>query len=198
MTLRIMLMGLVASMGIELPSEADVSSWTRSGRDWVGARMVDLSGPSVEADRADAEPTDCQQASMPAGSPVIAVAEDSVASDDMAFEAVSAGMAADFTADLLTMQVEEPPSESVPVTLASDEAPAVGLPDGEEMMSLATPADEAEAQTQAVESGDEPIEVNETTSHLERISSAVRLTREAVQAWTTLMRESTEDGCEAR
>ena len=196
MTLRIMLMGLVASMGIELPSEADVSSWTRSGRDWVGARVVDLSGPSVEADRADAGPTDCHQASMPAGSPAIAVAEDSVGSDDMAFEAVSAGMAADFTADLLTMQVEGPPSESVPVTLASDEAPAVGLPDGEEMMSLAATADEAEAQV--VESGDEPIEVNETTSRLERVSSAVRLTREAVQAWATLMQESTEEGCEAR
>jgi hypothetical protein len=188
MTLRIMLLGLVASMGIELPSGAEVTSWTRSGRDWVAATWADLPGSCVGADPADAGPTDCHQASKQTGSPVIAVAEDCRTSDDMVFEAVSEGMAADFSADLLTMQAEESPSETAAVMLSSDEPPAVGLPDGEESMTLAVPADEAEA----VEPDEE---TDESPSHLDRVSSAVRLTREAVQAWASLIQESAEEGC---
>jgi hypothetical protein len=187
MTLRIMLLGLVASMGIELPSGADISSWTRSGRDWVASRLGDLPGPYVEADRADAGPTDCHQAGRPTESPVVAVAEDCGIAADLAFEAVSEAMAADFSADLLTMQAEESPSETAPVMLSSDEPPAVGLPDGEETMTLAVPADEAEA----VEPDEE---TSESHSCLDRVSSAVRLTREAVQAWATLIQESAEGG----
>ena len=194
MTLRIMLLGLVASMGIELPSDADVSSWTRSGRDWVNARLVDLSGRSVEADPADAGPADCHQASTPTGSPVVAVAEDSTASADNAFEAVSGAMAADFSADLMAIQAEESSTEAAPVALVVLETPAVGLPDGEETMCQAARADEAEA----VGPGEPTIESDESPSRLERVSSAVRLTREAVHAWAALIEESAEEDCSNR
>ena len=38
MTLRIMLMGLVASLGFELPSGADVSGWAKAGAAWARRR----------------------------------------------------------------------------------------------------------------------------------------------------------------
>ena len=62
MTLRIMLAGLVASMGLELPGGPDVSPWMRSGLDWVHARLADPSGPAFEANRPETELTDYRQA----------------------------------------------------------------------------------------------------------------------------------------
>src|SRR3954447_20208362 len=59
MALRIILMGLVASMGFELPGGLEVSAWAGPTPDQVCARQCIPSGPTVEADRPDVGPTDC-------------------------------------------------------------------------------------------------------------------------------------------
>ena len=101
MTLRIMLVSLVASLGLELPSDHDLACWSRSGREWVAARLADFSGPGLEADQPAAE-----VAAEPDATPVIA--EVVKADDDRTFEVASEAMAADFAADLLAIQVENP------------------------------------------------------------------------------------------
>ena len=195
MTLRIMLLGLVASMGIELPSGADVSCWTRSGRDWVAARLVDRSGSGVEADRADVPPTDCRQAEEGIESP--GVARGVEASDDIAFEAVAEGMAADFAADLMAMTEDGPSSEESPSSLAQTEASGANPPEAEELASLALPMIEVDAVGEEDPASEAIAETEEVPSRADRVSSAVRLTREAVQAWVSLVQDPHEDACPA-
>src|SRR3954453_5202836 len=84
-TLRIMLVGLVASLGFELPSDNDLSRWSRSGREWVAARLAGFPGPPVEADQPVVETAD-----VPTASPTFAEVPD--ANTDRSFEAASAAM----------------------------------------------------------------------------------------------------------
>ena len=195
MTLRIMLLGLVASMGFELPSGAQVSCWTQSGRDWVLATAADRSVPEVEADRPDAGLADCHQAEAPAPIERSIVAVEPKADDDSAFVAASEAMAADFAADLMTMREERAPAEDVPAMLAVA-SPPVGLPDGEELSVPPSPADEV-VLADVVASDDVPAEatvaIDEPPSRADRVSNAIRLTRDAARAWADLMIESAED-----
>ncbi len=193
MTLRIMLVGLVASMGLEWPSGPEFSCWTQSGRDWVQSRLADLSGPVVEADRPEAEPADCHQADdsiEPA-----AIAESAKIPGDMAFVAASEAMAAEFAADRLTMLEERSPAEDVPTMVASEAPPAVGLPDGEELASsVELPDDEGPVVLAgSADVGEVPAGTDAPPASVDRFSSALRLTREAVQAWADLMQGSADD-----
>ena len=99
MALRIILMGLVASMGLDAPSGPEFASWTQSGRAWVHARMADLTGSDVEADQPDAGPTGCLQADE-------SITVEPAPSIDKAFVAVSEAMVAGFVADAMTMTNE--------------------------------------------------------------------------------------------
>lgn len=196
MTLRIMLVGLVASMGFELPSDAQVACWTQSGRDWVLATVADRSGPVVEADRPDDGPADCHQAEAFVSTERSVVAGEAKADDDTAFVAASEAMAADFAADLSAMREERSSAEDDPAMLAVA-TPPVGLPDGEELSvppSLAAEDDLADV----VASDEATIETEEAPSRADRVSSAIRLTRDAAQAWADLMMDSAEDAGPAR
>jgi hypothetical protein len=200
MTLRIMLLGLVASMGFDLPSGPDLSCWTRSGRDWVHERVADLTGSVVEADRPDVEPTDCRQAEAPISIEPSAIAEEVKVADDSAFVAVSEAMAVDFAADSMTMRDERSPSEDATAILAN-EPPTVGLPGGEELAVQVAPVGEDDL-SDVVGSDDLPgeaaTEADEASTRADRVSSAIRLSREAVRAWVDLMQQSTDDPCPAR
>ena len=168
MALRFLLVSLVVSMGFEMPSNADVASWTRSGRDWVDARVADLSGLRAGAERT--------LSGVVGGEPIpegIAIARDLTGSSDLAFEVVSEGMAADFAVDLAITRSEEPAPAAGSAMLADLDRPAA-LPSGEPVDGLLAregpPAGESPAR-----------------SRLARLSDAVRLTREAVHAWAVLI-----------
>jgi hypothetical protein len=187
MALRTLLLGLVAGMGLEIPSEGDISCWARSGREWAQARLAEPSMPRVEAD-----PALAVQSNQPIDSP--AAVECPEASGDRAFEVASEGMAADFAADMAA--IEAPKMAEVEV------APAVGLPVGEEMPGpacLVVVEDQEIPSDQAGEivAGDDPAEVMDgtdgTPSRADRLSSAVRLTGQAVQAWADLWHDGSED-----
>jgi hypothetical protein len=198
MTLRIMLVGLVASMGYDLPSGPDLSCWAQAGRDWVHARMADLTGSVVEADCPDLGPTDCHQAKACVSIEPSVVAEQVKAPDDAAFVAVSEAMVSEFAADSVPIRDEASPVEDAPVMVASD-APPVGLPGGEESSVQVSPATETE-KVDAFKSDDVPSESTDETDKVPTqadLSSAIRLTREAVQAWANLMPQSSDESSPA-
>jgi hypothetical protein len=181
MALRIMLMGLVASMGFELPGSLDVSTWARSGRDLVYARLTDPSGPIVEDGRPDPRPTDCRLADASEAIVPPAIIEQVAAPADAAFLAASEATAADFVADSASMRDETSPSADIP-SMLSCEAPPVGLPVGEVLAVDGSDGD-----------GGATVWMEQRPTRAERVISAIRLTHEAVRAWSELIQESPDE-----
>jgi hypothetical protein len=194
MTLRIMLLGLVASMGFELPSGADLSRWAESSSEWVNARMADQSVPGVEAEKPCSLPTDCLQANESCHAPIVVERPNSP--EDKAFEAVTNKMATEFAADLIAKAPESQPSDLEPSLVAVQETPAVGLPTGEELSSQVVPEEKVEV-VEVIAEPSVPVEATEVTDEmqerLDRVSSAVRLTREAVQAWAEVIQDPVDE-----
>jgi hypothetical protein len=194
MTLRIMLVGLVASLGFEPPTGSDVSGWVQAGKAWVQARMLDRSGPEVELKLDLAGPSDCQRVDLKFEVPPL-VCEKEGASDS-AFKAVLDGIATDLSADLLANHREEAPSDQVASKLAIEAPAPVPLAEAEDVGCLIVPVDEAKTAEVAWTGEDKPADSVESTIGLperpDRVSSAVRLTREAIQAWADLMQQPFE------
>jgi hypothetical protein len=197
MTLRIMLVGLVASLGFELPSGSDVEGWAKASTAWVQAKMVDPSEPVSERKLDHAGPSDCQQVVENCEVPPLACESPKVEDPDVSFEAVLERIANGFAADVLASDRQEPPVDEVAPQVTVEVPASVGLPEGEERGCLVVPADEVKTAEVAWIEADrpaEPVEVTiESPSRLERISSAVRLTREAVEAWAAVMQMPVED-----
>jgi hypothetical protein len=196
MTLRIMLVGLVASLGFELPSGSDVSCWAQAGQAWFQARVVDRSGPVVVEPKLDIDrPSDCQQVVEKCEMP--APACEKQADPDAAFKAVSEAIAADFSADLVANHREEAPADQVVAKVAIEEPAPVAVPESEEGGCLVVAVDEAKTAEVAWTEEARPAEsvepIVESPSGLDRVSSAVRLTREAVQAWAELMQQPVDE-----
>lgn len=139
MTLRFVLVGLVTSLGFDLPTTQDVSAWVRSGRTTLATFVEGFDAPMPVGLAAFAAVDE----------PVIAMVEPALPPpapcDDLAFAAVVDEMANEFAAS------------SEPTDLAVN-APIIEP----------TPAP-------VVEAG------------VARLSDAVRLTRQAISAWTTLL-----------
>ena len=183
MTLRLILVGLVTSMGLELPSHRDVSCWVESGRAWANARVCDLTSCGVEVLPAPAAES--------AGQPAEA---------DLAFQAVQGEMAAEFRSDAILAAAE------VQALDADSDAPSdvtlvevtVGLPEGEELASASSvdPATEA-TSTASIEMTAEEDE-EDAPPRVDRLASAVRLTREAAQAWAAVMQEPADEAGSSR
>jgi hypothetical protein len=187
-----MLLGLVASMGFELPSGSDLTRWVDSTKCWVDATMADRSGRCVEAPQPDVSPTDCLQAKESCHAPI--VVEQPKSSEDKAFEAASNAMAADFAADLLA-QTSEPKTLDTQTSIVEVlEVPAVGLPAGEELATQVVVEEKVEVVAEVVEGPVVTVEVTEVMQErLDRISNAVRLTREAAQAWAEVIQDSVDE-----
>jgi hypothetical protein len=188
MALRFLLVSLVAGMGLELPSGQELSRWTRAGREWAGARMIELSSIRAEAQRALLGPTDCERNGAIAA-PAEAVI-DGPSTADLAFDVVVEGMASTFAADMAAIQADRPEWIATPDVIADqppdEEPPMLAWVDPEpEPASFSAPA---ETQPAAVaETPTSPI-----ATRVDRLSMAVRLTRQAVIAWASLIEGSSE------
>jgi hypothetical protein len=185
-----MLLGLVASMGFELPSGADLSRWIDSSRCWVGSTVADRSGHCGEASKPDVVPADCRQAQESCPAPCLAMPPK--LSEDQAFEAVTDAIAADFTADLVAKAPEPQPVVEETTVVEVFEIPAVGLPAGEELVSQVVTEEKVDVAVPA----EKPVTTELTEAvqdRLERISSAVRLTRDAVQAWADVIQDPIDE-----
>ena len=181
MALRVLLVGLVASLGFELPTGPDLASWAKSGRAWVDARAAELSGLRLEAEQALAGPTDGERAEGPAPSTEVASSR-----ADLIFEATVEAMASEFAVDLALMKEATPAEEAVVVVERFQERPPAAETD---------PGPESESDEQASEGLAEVVPVPAPSiappaspaSPIEKLSTAVRLTREAVNAWASLI-----------
>ncbi len=167
MMLRIMLVGLVASLGLELPSNDDVSHWTRSGRQWASARLAELSEIQSETGRAFEGLAENEPNVEPPAAPA-----EALATSDAAFQAAADRVAGDLAADLAAVAAPAPEliakAEVVPTPAASDPLAA----DSDEI-----PSDEEEVAMRN-EAG---------PSRAERINSAVKMTYQAVNAWASAL-----------
>jgi hypothetical protein len=202
MTLRIMLVGLVASLGYEPPSGSDVSCWAQAGVAWVQAQRLDRSGTVYELKLDLTEPSDRQQVVEKLEVPALDCDCGQEVARDAAFMAVTDGIAADLSADLLASQREEALSDQLETKLAREVPAPVGLPAGEEVGCLIVPVDEtrtAEVEWTEEDKLADPAEPTvESHARPDRVSSAVRLTREALEAWAALMQETVEECHSAR
>ena len=196
MVLRCLLVSLVASLGFELPSGQDVTSWTMSSRSWVSARAVDLSALGAEASgwlglndptvqrMAELAATKAESTSEPETTLPSLTAE-------FAFELINEDMALSFADDqarLLAATVAEAPP------IGEAESPASGELAGETIAStepVPNPELDPLARIFAGPVTDSIDEAPGTTPDVvlvptDRLNSAVRLTREAVHAWASL------------
>ncbi len=199
MALRCLLVSLVASLGFELPSNQDVTSWTVLGRNWVSGRAVDLSAlqaeasgwlglgdPTIKPSPERPTPTDPEQE---------AAAASTTGPDDLAFESIGEGMALAFASDLETARdgdaTPAPVSAPAPAELVAAAEPQP-MPDLDPM-ALAFPAPSADSTDEEVVEPTDPSMIR-----ADRLASAFRLTREAVQAWATLVQPVSEDSVTSR
>ncbi len=183
MTLRIMLVGLVTSLGLELPSGADVSSWAEAQSTWVRAAMLDQSATGDEAPPVLAQVADRHQAGETPEAP--ATACPNADPSDAAFEAASGAMTADLAADLLASLPEEAPAIDEAEPALALEAPSPAEDESVGCLAVAEAGDEMDER-------DEVAFEAEPTPTVDRVSSAVRLTREAVQAWVDVLQQDAE------
>lgn len=199
MALRCLLVSLVATLGFELPSGQDVTSWTMSGQSWVSARGGDLASMGsatsgwLGLNDPDLVTTLVGPTLAAASSQVIAAAEATAAAEsaDLAFESVGEGMTLTFADDIeanrAKLDAPLPTTEVEPIVAAAVEPILVVAVEPlcqpeTDAMELAFPAPDAAL----VADGSEQVEEDESVV-AERLSSAVQLTRDAVQAWTSLV-----------
>ncbi len=204
MALRCLLVSLVASLGFELPNGQDVTSWTMSGRGWVSARVVDLSAMQAEASGwlGLNDPTVKRMVELAAVETTPTTVTEMVTpatSAELVFESINESMAVDFNHDYETIVANEPtatPVVSMPVVVATtteaDYQPEIGGDTNPEIESMTLALAEAETDCADTEMGVEE-EESVTTDSAARLTSAVRLTREAVQAWASLVQSVGDD-----
>jgi hypothetical protein len=162
MALRFLLVSLVAGLGIDLPSGDEFSSWARSGQEWVQARLDGFRGvdpdSNFEAEQADSD-----------------------------FAAVVDDMAGNFAADLASLERPRPATMLASVSL---EVPEDEIVEGEAVddRSESLPASEVAAiddgEAEELTAPAAPARSTRST----RIASAVQLTKQAADAWMSVLR----------
>ncbi len=217
MVLRFMLVGLVASLGFELPTGAEMARLARSGQVWVTTQWQDLKG-SVAGEAAltatdgeDAEETVEAVATIPSQEAVIRQEADAPA-----FAAATTRHGDSATIEVVEEVAEEAVAasdvgfEAVVGEMASTFATEAATPEAPEFVAAVNPA--AIADTPApdmafamnlqydgiddalpgeVEAAPLPSEPrNRTVGQGERLGVAVRLTGQAFHAWMSVLQQS--------
>jgi hypothetical protein len=159
MALRFLLVSLVAGLGVNLPSGDELTSWASSGREWVQARIDGFRGIESDSSR------ETEQA-------------------DAEFAAVVDEMAGTFSDDLASMDRPSPATQiaSVSLEVAEDE-----IVENEPVDDRPEPV----AATVEIATDDEDISeptVSTGAARSARIASAVQLTRQAADAWISVLR----------
>jgi hypothetical protein len=184
MALRLFLLALVGLMSFELPSERDVSSWTEGGSRWVNARLASLSDLKTEVERAFIGVSQPDPANEPASPPDSLTAEIASMRADLAFETAMDGLARNFRTDLASIQAALPVAEEAPI--AVDTVDTLGITVEQVEPRCFDP------ETEASRPSSLGVFVDPNPS-ADRLSSAVRLTREALSAWASLIEGNQED-----
>ena len=191
MALRCLLVSLVASLGFELPSQQDFKSWTLASEGWVTARAGEVATFGTDASRwlKGSESAQLLTAASTLNNEVaLATTEPVPIDEDLSFESITEGMVLAFIteADQIRAEEEQPPAPDAEPALVA----AVGstMIDEAEMMALAFPAPGADSTVD--EENDLSIAPR---PHAGRLTSAVRLTQAAVQAWAVVVQNLTDE-----
>jgi hypothetical protein len=168
MLLRVLMVGAVASLGLELPTRGDLSRWLDAGRArWeVAVAAVRVAEPEAPARMPEAPTTvpEVLTAAEEAKAPVVA---------DGAFEGVVGRMAAAFA--------ERPAAAFEPVVVGEDLETGLAFALNRESCEVA-------GAVTIPTVAPEPSEMA-GASRGQRLAAAIRLTGQAVHAWATLLRE---------
>ncbi len=179
MMIRMMLVSLVASLGLELPSGHDVASWTHSGQAWASARMADLA--SLQGDTCPI--------SADLGRPDSATAtavEPANPASDLAFEAAADRFVCEFRADALAALAPSAPEPAPVVEVASVPTPAVEAVVAESAAPVEAVADPESCELDSDE--EDVVAVAEpSVTQADKIHQAVRMTAQAVNAWASVL-----------
>jgi hypothetical protein len=178
MAVRLLLVGLVIGLGIDMPSRDEVASWSHIGTAWVQARIDGLLGPEAVA---EAQPD--PDVGFAAIVDDMALAFAAEPKPDRAFSAIVDDMAASFAADLA--RVAPPKVDPAPRRLVAFEP--LDVPDDLETgIAFAL-----NRESQGAGITPEPIAPEPASpSRPERLASAVRLTGQAAAAWMAVLRGS--------
>jgi hypothetical protein len=188
MLLRLLLVGAVTGLGMDLPKQGDLERWSASGRAWWDAQVAALKTltrdevPVPTLDELEAEIA--EEAPMPAGKDALAaeLPHNAVpmpfvtAPSDAEFAGVVEAMVAGFA------PAPTPAPEPTPeATVAA--APEPSIPDEDLYPGLAYELNR-EAEGLSVPAQDSQ---SVTTPPDARLANAVRLTGQAFQAWVALL-----------
>lgn len=246
MVLRMILVGLVAGLGLNVPAPSDFDSMAHSAQNWMNARLVEwqtLTTPADDAYVLVVEPNSTpSQSAAPAPAPapvddaafatVVAETIDAFAQDQLANakpemdqelksrDALMDEMSESLAIDLPTFPDPIASDDSTPEAIAQNESPIEDHAGQNAVVADATPADldqqfagaveemvadfeqsrliaEAVEDADAVNVADADVapnhdEIDPPATGLEnqpenRLTTAVRLTREAVFAWASLL-----------
>lgn len=170
MLLRLLLVGAVAGLGLDLPSAPEVESWTCLDRAWW-----DATGDEPACERP--EPTEVTAATE---SPIVTTETTSTTSS---FETIVDQMAASFAAQAALDVVPPSPTEAVIVAEAASFEPFdVDANQGLSLADLLNREFEGAPRANARNPTDAP-------SRAARWSAALKLTGQAVQAWAVLLKQ---------
>jgi hypothetical protein len=178
MAVRLLLVGLVIGLGLDLPSGDEVASWAHIGASWVQARVDGMLGAGAVA---EAQPD--PDAEFAAIVDDMALAFAAEPKPDLAFSAIVDDMATSFAADLA--RVAPPKVDPAPRRLVAFEP--LDVPDDLDVgIAFALNRD-----SQGVGISPEPPEPEpKAPGGPERLASAVRLTGQAAAAWMAVLRGS--------
>lgn len=169
MGLRVVLVGLVASLGLDLPSGQEVGAWVNSGKAWCLAIVADEDArmPNGRAAFAEARPEPAQ-----------VVAE---APNDGAFRNAVEAMVAQVKEERTVVAVA-----SRPVVFRATEA-VEGPEFGDALARALNRSDEPESAFEPTAVAEVVPAASSGPSRVERLVLAVRLTRQAAGAWMSLL-----------
>ena len=174
MALRLFLVSMVAGMGLSLPTARDLESWNSQAHAYwmAGIEQWDALMPSgVRAFAEDARPAPQIVVAGPRIEPIeasIAEPDDTPLIADIQFEAIVEVMASRFSNDLAPL-----------TTLVAEAPPALPTTAAVELLELPTD----------VFASDEPTTEVATArpANLDGLGNAVRLTKEALTAWASVL-----------
>ncbi|MDX2038011.1 MAG: hypothetical protein SFX72_15290 [Isosphaeraceae bacterium] len=217
MAIRFLLVSFVASMGLEMPSRNDVASFVESGRTWIASRMEDWSITNARAaesakERAFARIVDEMSRDFSRDLARLESKTNAPATPNQTFEPI---LVEDAATDVVSSLIAQSTSPDFRIEVADSDrqglvdelnAFADGLDDSipetapaalaTQVTVSAGPAAEAvelEVARANPSESESPVASSASTApesegvRIERLASAIRLTREAVGAWASLL-----------
>ncbi|MBX6316333.1 MAG: hypothetical protein IRY99_25990 [Isosphaeraceae bacterium] len=204
MLLRLLLVGAVTTMGLDLPTGRDLERWCRSGRDWWEAAVArcqdkEAAARAEEAPGESLAPADLLRSiaaeMTPGPSEPVAAMPTAEASVDEAFQAVVGGM-------VMAFREAAPAREAGAAVISAEEIQGSGdtTPTFEPVevpedlypgLAYALNREAEGVPTALLEEAIEMTEVTETKSDAPRtrLATAIRLTGQAVQAWLSVLHQ---------